>query len=100
MDLLDVLGLLKRNAVLVAIVIGALWWLGRWSSAALETIALGAAVSAAATLTASLAVWAFTRLDLVRSGDTAALSRIFLGVAICYGLVALGNMVVMLTPDR
>jgi hypothetical protein len=100
MDIPSLWDSLKRNAVLLAIIIAGVWWLGRWSTAALETLALGAAVSAAATITAGIATWAYTRLDLVRTGDTSAISRIYLGVAICYGLVVLGNMVVMLAPDR
>lgn len=95
MDLSTFWRTLGRHGALVGLVGVALWWLGRWQTEALQTIALGAAVCGAAVLTASLATWAFTRLDLVAAGDTGALSRIFLGVCLLYGLVALGNMAVL-----
>lgn len=98
MDPASILDLVKRHGALLAVLGLALWWLDRWAPTTLKAIAVGAATSAAAVLTAGLAVWAFTRLDLVREKRTDVIARVFLGIAIIYGLTLLGNLAVLVAP--
>jgi hypothetical protein len=84
-----IIDFIKRNLLLIAIAIGAIWLL-KPELAEIRTLFLIAAIETVAIALSGVAVYVYTRIEFTRQIVNSNLGFIFLGVHICVGLVVLG----------